>query len=56
LKPGETKRLEFEIGENALSFFSTKKNGWIAEPGEFEVLVGSSSRDIRLRKVFTLKG
>jgi beta-glucosidase len=56
LKPGETKRLEFEIGENTLSFFSTKKNGWIAEPGEFEVLVGSSSRDIRLRKVFTLKG
>jgi beta-glucosidase len=56
LKPGETKRLELEIGENALSFFSTKKNGWIAEPGEFQVLVGSSSRDIRLRKVFTLKG
>jgi len=56
LKSGETRRLELEIGENALSFFSTKKNGWIAEPGEFEVLVGGSSRDIRLRKVFTLMG
>jgi beta-glucosidase len=56
LKPGETKRLELEIGEDALSFYSTKRNGWIAEPGEFEVLVGSSSRDIRLRKVFTLQG
>jgi beta-glucosidase len=56
LKPGETKKVELEIDGSALSFYSAKRNGWIAEPGEFEVLVGGSSRDIRLRKVFTLKG
>jgi beta-glucosidase len=55
LKPGETKKVEMGIDEDALSFFSQKKNEWIAEPGEFEVLIGSSSRDIRLKESFVLE-
>jgi beta-glucosidase len=55
LKPGETKRVTFTLDVTALSFYSVERKGWVAEPGEFEVQVGSSSRDIRLKKVFTLK-
>jgi beta-glucosidase len=50
LKPGETKRIEIEIDESALAFFSAAKNSWVVEPGAFEVLIGSSSKDIKLTK------
>jgi beta-glucosidase len=55
LKPGQKATLIFELGEEALSFYDPKHKGWIAEPGEFEVLVGSSSRDIRVKGRFQLK-
>lgn len=53
LKTGETKLVSFEITKDDLSFFSAKQNKWVSEPGEFEVLIGSSSRDIRLKKRFS---
>jgi len=52
LKAGEKKSVNFDITEEDLSFFSSKLNKWVLEPGAFEVQVGSSSRDIRLRKTF----
>jgi beta-glucosidase len=52
LKAGEKKKISFEITDEDLSFFSAKQNKWIVEPGEFEILIGSSSRDIRLKKNF----
>lgn len=55
LKPGETKKVKITIGKDALSFFDPAKHKWVAEPGEFEVLVGSSSKDIKLKKSFILK-
>jgi beta-glucosidase len=53
LKAGETKHISFEITDEDLSFFSAKQNNWVLESGEFEVLIGSSSRDIRLKKKLT---
>ncbi|HOO57206.1 MAG TPA: glycoside hydrolase family 3 C-terminal domain-containing protein [bacterium] len=53
--PGETKEITFTIDSSALSFFDEKTMKWVAEPGEFEVQIGSSSRDIRLKKKFELK-
>ena len=47
LKPGETKKITFELEKNDLSFFDEKNNYWVAEKGIFNILVGSSSRDIR---------
>jgi len=41
LKPGESRRVEFNITRRDLQFWSDK--GWIAEPGEFKVWIGSSS-------------
>jgi beta-glucosidase len=37
-----------------MSFFSTAKDDWVAEPGAFEVWIGASSLDIRLKGAFEL--
>lgn len=54
LKAGESKKVSFKIDKNELSFYDVKKKNWVAKPGDFEVLVGSSSRDIRLKDKFRL--
>jgi beta-glucosidase len=54
LEPGESKVLAFTLDEDALSYYDPASEGWVAEPGEFRVLVGSSSRDIRLVGSFEL--
>lgn len=54
LKPGENKRVTLTLNRRAFSFYDVKKGDWSAEPGEFTVLVGASSDDIRLRDKFTL--
>lgn len=48
LKAGEKKKVALKIDDRDLSFFSSEQNRWIVEPGEFEILIGSSSKDIRL--------
>jgi len=55
LAPGETKRVQIPLDRRALSFFDVKTKRWRAEPGTFEVLVGSSSRQIELRGKLTLR-
>jgi beta-glucosidase len=50
LKKGETRRVSMEITRQQMAYFSNQKQKWIFKPGKFEVMVGSSSRDIRLRK------
>jgi beta-glucosidase len=54
LQPGETRALSFTLDRSALQFFDPGKGDWVAEKGAFEVLVGASSRDIRLKGAFTL--
>lgn len=55
LKAGEEKTVTMELKKEELEFFSKINNKWIFEPGKFEVLIGSSSRDIRLKNTFTVK-
>ena len=55
LAAGETKSVKFEIEKEALSFFDDKQHCWVAEPGEFEALIGAASDDIRTSVIFTLK-
>jgi beta-glucosidase len=55
LKRGQKITLRFELDKSALSYYDPAQKGWVAEPGEFEILVGSSSRDIRLRGHYRLK-
>lgn len=53
LEAGERKTVEFPLDRMALSFFDMEKGAWVAEPGDFQISVGSSSRDIHLTKRFT---
>jgi beta-glucosidase len=55
LAPGESKTVHFQVDRRSLSFYSTERHAWIAQPGQFEVSVGSSSRDLRLRGTFVLE-
>jgi len=52
--PGETKSVTFKLNERALSFYDDAQARWVAEGGEFDLLVGASSRDIRCTGTFTL--
>jgi beta-glucosidase len=54
LEPGERKRLTLSIARDALAYYDDLANQWVAEAGEFEVLVGASSQDIRATAVFAL--
>ena len=54
LEPGASAVVEFVLDERALSFYDPYRSRWVAEPGAFEVLFGSSSRDIRAQASFTL--
>ena len=55
LKPGETKAVSFTIDNSALSFFDAGKHAWVAEPGDFDALIGASSTDIKSKVGFKLK-
>lgn len=49
LNPDERKLISFELDKRSLSFYDENNNYWKAETGKFNILVGSSSRDIRLQ-------
>lgn len=55
LAPGEEKTVTLTIDKKALSFFDDAKHEWVAEPGKFEAMIGSSSRDIKGTVPFELK-
>ncbi|RXM45798.1 glycoside hydrolase family 3 N-terminal domain-containing protein [Flavobacterium sp. YO64] len=53
LNAGESKTIEFTIDKEKLSFYNDKLE-WTAEPGDFEVMIGASSADIKLKSDFEL--
>ncbi len=54
LAPDETVELAMALEDRDLAFWDTASRSWRIEPGRFEVQVGRSSRDIRLRREFEL--
>ena len=54
LAPGETQTVQFELDARTFSFYDPSRKQWVVEPGEFELLAGSSSRDIRTRATLKL--
>ena len=54
LEPGESKTVTLTLARDALAYYDDLAHQWIAEAGEFEVQVGSSSQDIRAKASFTL--
>lgn len=55
LKPGETKTVTFTIDNSALSFYTIITKSFVVEPGEFEILIGSSSQKIELKDKIQFK-
>jgi len=53
IKSGEQKTVEFELTETDLALLDKEWN-WIVEPGEFEVLVGASSDDVKVKETFSV--
>src|ERR1700754_1370629 len=56
LKQGETKRVTVMLNQRALSYYDVNSKQWQANPGDFNVLVGSSSAQIELRGKLTFTG
>jgi beta-glucosidase len=54
LKPGETKTVRLTLNRRSFSYWDAKQHQWTAEPGEFAILVGSSSAKIELQGSFKL--
>jgi beta-glucosidase len=54
LKPGEKKQVNLQLDRRAFSYYDTNKHAWYAPAGEYGVLVGSSSADIRLKGNYIL--
>jgi beta-glucosidase len=48
LEPGESKKVSLTLNEKDFAFWDINKHDWSAEPGDFNILVGASSNDIRL--------
>lgn len=48
LNPGEKKTVTVTLDKRAFAFYNVCVNDWTVESGEFEILVGASSRDIKL--------
>ncbi|RXR24534.1 beta-glucosidase BglX [Flavobacterium stagni] len=53
LNPGEQKTITFTVDNELLSFYNDQLE-WVSEPGAFELMLGSSSEDIRLHATFEL--
>lgn len=56
LKAGETKTVTFMLNARAFSYYETRIHDWYAESGDYEILLASSSRDIRLQYTVSITG
>ncbi len=56
LAPGEKQRIAIMLDDKAFRFWNVKSNQWEIEGGEYELLVGASVEDIRLRETITVRG
>ena len=55
LQPGEEKTVSFQLEKRAFAYYDITQHGWVVNPGKFEIMVGASSRDLRLRQTFKLE-
>lgn len=55
LKPGEKRIVTIPLDLRAFAFYDPAKSDWVAEAGDYQIQIGSSSRDIRLKHDFRLR-
>jgi beta-glucosidase len=51
LAPQESQQVDFVLTEEAFSFFDIGHGRWVVEPRSFEILIGASIQDIRIKQV-----
>jgi len=56
LQPGETKHVTFTLPASELAWYHTAQKRFAVEPGTFNLMIGSSSQDVRLRANLEVKG
>lgn len=56
LQPGEHKMLEIRFDDKTFRYWNTVTKRWETEGGDYEICVGSSSRDMRLRAALYVPG
>ncbi|HJD48327.1 MAG TPA: glycoside hydrolase family 3 C-terminal domain-containing protein [Candidatus Mediterraneibacter norfolkensis] len=54
LEPGETKTVTMTLDKRSFAWYNTDLHDWYASSGDYEILIGASSRDIRLKKIVHL--
>jgi len=54
LNPGESKTVSFKLTQRSFAYYDVNTHGWLAQPGRFNIRLGSSSRDLRLNSDVTL--
>src|SRR5208282_3017549 len=54
LKPGAKQKVSVHLGQGAFAYYDPEKTGWVAQKGEFKILVGKSSREIVLHGKYKL--
>jgi beta-glucosidase len=54
LEPGQQKVITLTLDEDAFSYYNDKESKWVTEPGVFNVMVGNSSRSIKMKESVTL--
>ncbi len=55
INPGETEHISIDLEASAFAYFDMNQKQWKVEAGDFELWAGSSSRDIRLKEIITIK-
>jgi len=55
LNPGETKKVTVKLGNDAFEYFDGQTSSWKVDKGNYEILVGASSRDVKLKTTIELK-
>ncbi|MBO5230523.1 MAG: glycoside hydrolase family 3 C-terminal domain-containing protein [Clostridia bacterium] len=56
LNPGEAKEIKLSLNKRAFAFYNVNISDWCVESGEFDILVGASSADIRLSATVNVSG
>lgn len=56
LEPGQRKSVHIEFDDKTFRYFNTVTNSWEVEPGVYDIFVGASSDDIRLKRSYKVNG
>jgi beta-glucosidase len=55
LQPKEKKTVELQLNKSSFAYYDDVKRAWVVTKGEYEILVGTSSRDVAVKRSITLK-